>query len=177
MTREKNAEAVFKLKAAPGSSTSILVAAYGQINPSRMIEHLLNSKDVPDGQKVELCSGRTAADPKKWLEEYRERQAAKPSDDKVETLTAAEHESLTQAEKDARKRQQVLGQRVVMKLTALQIMAIHYALATFFFICRIPFSIIENWAFVAFARALNPAYISHMLKRKALCGSFERPWC
>ena len=99
MTREKNVETVFKLKAAPDSSTSILVAAYGQINPSRMIKHLLNSKDVPDGQKVELCSGRTAADPKKWLEEYRERQAAKPSDDKVETLTAAEHESLTQVEK------------------------------------------------------------------------------
>ena len=174
MTREKNAETVLKLKAAPDSPTSILIAAYGQINPSRMIKHVLNSKDLPDGQKVELCSGRTAADPKKWLEEYRERQAAKPPDDKVETLTAAEHESLTQAEKDARKRQQVLGQRVVMKLTALQIMAIHYALATFFFVCRIPFSIIENWAFVAFVRALNPAYVSHMFKRKALSTTWLR---
>ena len=168
MTREKNVETLFKLKAAPDSSNNTLIAAYGQINPSRMIKHVLNSKDVPDGQKVELCSGRTAADPKKWLEGYRERQSAKPPDDKVETLTAAEHESLTQAEKDARKRQQVLGQRVVMKLTALQIMAIHYALATFFFICRIPFAIIENWAFVGFVRALNPAYSPHMFKRTAL---------
>ena len=175
MTREKNAGTVFKLKAAPDSSTSILVAAYGQINPSRMIKHLLNSKDVPDGQKVELCSGRTAADPKKWLEEYRERQAAKPPDDKVETQTAVDHESLTQAEKDARKRQQILGQRVVMKLMALQIMvAIHYALATFFFVCRMPFAIIENWAFVAFVRALNPAYVSHMFKRTALSATWLR---
>ena len=79
MTREKNVETLFKLKAAPDSSTSTLIAGYGQINPSRMIKHVLNSKDVPDGQKVELCSGRTAADPKKWLEEYRERQSAKPT--------------------------------------------------------------------------------------------------
>ena len=64
MTREKNVETLFKLKAAPDSSNNTLIAAYGQINPSRMIKHVLNSKDVPDGQKVELCSGRTAADPK-----------------------------------------------------------------------------------------------------------------
>ena len=62
MTREKNVETVFKLKAAPDSSTSTLFAAYGQINASRMKKHVLNSKDLPDQQKVALCTGRTAAD-------------------------------------------------------------------------------------------------------------------
>ena len=84
MTREKNVEAVFKLKAAPDSPTSTLVAGYGQINASRMMKHVLNSKDVPDQQKVVLCTGRTAADPAKWLEEYRAKQSAQPSDDVVQ---------------------------------------------------------------------------------------------
>ena len=43
LTREKNVETVFKLKAAPYSSTSTLVAAYGQINASRMMKHVLLS--------------------------------------------------------------------------------------------------------------------------------------
>ena len=118
LTREKNVETVFKLKAAPDSSTSTLVAGYGQINASRMMKHVLNSKDVPDQQKVALCTGRTAADPTKLLEEYRAKQSAPPSDDAGETLQAAEFETLTPAEKNARKRQQVLGERVVMKLAA-----------------------------------------------------------
>ena len=174
LTREKNVETVFKLKAAPDSSTSTLVAAYGQINASRMMKHVLLSKDVPDKEKVALCTGRTAADPTKWLQEYRAKQSAPPSDDAGETLHAAEFETLTPAEKNARKRQQVLGERVVMKLTAAQIMAIHYALCTFFFICRVPFVCIEHWAFIAFVRALNPAYVSHMFKRKALSTTWLR---
>ena len=61
-----------------------------------------------------------------------------------------------------------------MKLTAAQIMAIHYALCTFFFICRVPFVCIEHWAFIAFVRALNPAYVAHMFKRKALSTTWLR---
>ena len=172
MTREKNVETAFKLKAAPDSSTSALVAGHGQINAPRMMKHVLNRKDVPDQQKVALCTGRTAADPAKWLEEYRAKQSAQPSDDAGKTLDASEFETLTPAEKNSRKKQQVLGERVVTKLTAAQIMAIHYlpryALCTFFFICRVPFVCIEYWAFIAFVRALNPAYVSNMFKRKAL---------
>ena len=59
MTREKNAEALFKLKAAPDSPNSALIAAHCQITPSRMIKNVLNSKDVPDGQK----QGRTVLRP------------------------------------------------------------------------------------------------------------------
>ena len=118
LTREKNVETVFKLKVAPDSSTSALVAAYGQINASRMMKHVLLSKDVPDQQKVALCTGRTAADPTKWLEEYRAKQSAQPPFDAVQTLDTSESETLAPAEKNARKRQQVLGERAVMKLTA-----------------------------------------------------------
>ena len=48
MTREKNVETVFKLKAAPDSSTSALVAGHGQINAPRMMKNVLLSKDVPE---------------------------------------------------------------------------------------------------------------------------------
>ena len=107
MTREKNVEAVFKLKAAPDSPTSTLVAGYGPINASRMMKHVLNRKDVPDQQKVALCAGRTAADPTKWLDEYRAKQSAQPPDDAGKTLDASEFEALAPAEKNARKRQQI----------------------------------------------------------------------
>ena len=74
-------------------------------------------------------------------------------------MDEAELASLTQAERNQRKRQQTLSDRVVHKLSAAQMVAIHYTVATFFFLCRIPFQVIEHWAFTAMLRALNPAYV------------------
>ena len=65
---------------------------------------------------------------------------------------------LTEAEKNARKRQKTLSDRVVHKLSTAQIVAIHYSVAVFFFLCRIPFLVVEHWAFLAMIKALNPAY-------------------
>ena len=175
ITCAKNVQTVFKLKAADPSKPG-LKAGYGQINPSRMMKHVLTSKDVTDQQKVDLCTGRTAAEPVKWLQQYNDRMGTQPGGEgeEVQTLTAAEIESLTDAEKNARKRQQVLDERVVQKLSAAQLMAVHYALCTFFFVCRIPFLTVEHWAFVAFLKALNPAYVGHMFKRRTLSTTWLR---
>ena len=67
------------------------------------------SRYVPDEWQPTQNSG---------FDGYRENQSAQPSDDLSQTLDASELGTLTQAEKNARKRQQVLGERVVMKLAA-----------------------------------------------------------
>ena len=48
-------------------------AKYGQINPTRMLKHVLNSTVVSDDDKVVLCTGRSAAETKAWLSAYNER--------------------------------------------------------------------------------------------------------
>ena len=169
ITREANVVTEFRLKGEDQAKPPVCFAKYGQINPTRMLKHVLNSTVVSDDDKVALCTGRTAAETKAWLSAYNERarKALKEAGPR-EAVTQAELASLTKAEREARKRQQTLDERVVHKLTAMQIAAIHYCLCTFFFICRIPFTVIEHWAFFHFANALNPAYAPFLFKRTAL---------
>ena len=83
-------------------------------------------------------------------------------------LQEAELETLTEAERAARKRQTTLDERVVTVLTPAQVTALSYLVATFFFVCRIPCAVIEHWAFIALVRGLCPALARHMCKRKSL---------
>jgi len=133
------------------------------------MKHVLQCPLVSDEEKVALCTGRAGKEAANWLATYHdgERKALQDAGPQ-QALTEAEIESLTPAERNARKRQQTLDERVVHKLTALQITAIHYAMCTFFFVCRIPFLSISHWAFVGFAKALNPAYVPHLFSRKTL---------
>ena len=57
-------------------------------------------------------------------------------------------------------------------MSSAQIMAIHFLVATFFFVCHIPNVIIEHWAFVMLIRGLAPEYASHMFKRDALSSTW-----
>lgn len=163
ITRELNVITELRLKAEDQSKPPVCVAKYGQINPTRIMKHVLQCPLVSDAEKVALCTGRAGKEPADWLAGYRERERKALEEAAPQAaLTEAEVETLTTAEKNARKRQQTLDERVVHKLTALQITAIHYALCTFFFVCRLPFLNIEHWAFIAFAKALNPAYVQHL---------------
>jgi len=146
-----------------------ILAKYGQINPTRMIKHVLSSKFVSDEAKHALCTGRKATECVTWLQEFNERQRTRLEVAKGgAAVTEAELASLTPAERKARQRQQILDERVVHSLSAAQITAVHFALCTFFFICRIPFVNIEHWAFILFVKSLNPAYVPHLFKRTAL---------
>ena len=62
--------------------------------------------------------------------------------------------------------------RLVRTMSSAQIMAIHFLVATFFFVCHIPNVIIEHWAFVMLIRGLAPEYASHMFKRDALSSTW-----
>ena len=137
ITREANVVTEFRLKGEDQAKPPVCFAKYGQINPTRMLKHVLNSTVVSDDDKVALCTGRTAAETKAWLSAYNERvrKALKEAGPR-EAVTQAELASLTKAEREARKRQQTLDERAVHKFTAMQIAAIHYCLCAFFFICR-----------------------------------------
>ena len=170
LTPKENVATFLMLKADPANpATRFGPYSYGNINPTRLVELALRQPKVSDDDKEALCAGRVGK-AKEWLQAYHEKKqkALADAETDVQTLTQAELAALTPAERDARKRQQTLDERVVTKLTAAQVAAIHYALCAFFFICRIPFAVIEHWSFVAFVKALNPAYAAVMFKRKCL---------
>lgn len=83
-------------------------------------------------------------------------------------IELGEEAAVPEYETPRRARQATLRDRFVHTLSASQVAAIHFALVTFFFVCRIPFAVIEHWAFVAFVRALAPAYAPALFKRTAL---------
>ena len=169
LTSAANVSTELSLKADPSKKW---ISGFNRIICTRLLEHVLECKHVPDDDKLKLIatSGSSAA-AKKWKLECDAKQvvAQKTPDRK---LGAAELAALTPAERAARMRQQSLSERTVQKLSAAQVDAINFALATFFFICHIPFSVIEHWAFVALIAALCPAYAPFLFKRTALSGNW-----
>ena len=139
LTSAANVSTELSLKADPSKKW---ISGFNRIICTRLLEHVLECKHVPDDDKLKLIatSGSSAA-AKKWKLEYDAKQvvAQKTPDRK---LGAAELAALTPAERAARMRQQSLSERTVQKLSAAQVDAINFALATFFFICHIPFSVI-----------------------------------
>ena len=166
LTAKANVATVLSLKADPSKKWT---CGYGTILSTRFLEHVLKCEKISDDDKLALCAkmGKSGA-AQKWKEGYDDRHKIASSSSPAKKLSAAELEALTPAERNARKRQQSLSERTVQALSAAQIEAIHFALCTFFFICHIPFSVIENWAFVAFVSALSPAYAPKLFKRIAL---------
>ena len=73
ITREANVVTEFRLKGEDQAKPPVCFAKYGQINPTRMLKHVLNSTVVSDDDKVVLCTGRSAAETKAWLSAYNER--------------------------------------------------------------------------------------------------------
>ena len=170
LTAAANVMTVLTLKDDPSKSWS---CGSGRIIFTRLLEHVLASAKVPDDKKVQLVdTAKGSAASKKWKAEYDEKRAIATAPTEEKKLSAAELEALTPAERNARRRQQTLKERTVQKLSAAQIVAIHYALVTFFFICHIPFAVIEHWAFVALVDALCPAYTSQLFGRHALSSTW-----
>ena len=80
----------------------------------------------------------------------------------VAALEAAESRNLCPADAKKEERATLLSGRFIRVMSAQQIQAVHFLVATFFFVCRIPFVIIEHWAFVALVTALAPEYANHL---------------
>ena len=141
LSAKNNVATEFRIKGDDRQDRFIL-AKYGQINPTRMIKHVLSSKFVSDEAKHALCTGRKATECVTWLQEFNERQRTRLEVAEGGTaITEAELASLTPAERKARQRQQILDERVVHSLSAAQITAVHFALCTFFSSAGSPSSI------------------------------------
>ena len=62
---------------------------------------------------------------------------------------------------------------MVQRLSTAQCEALMYAVAVFFFVCRIPFSVVRHWAFVAMiTAALSPAFSEYLRKRNCLSSTW-----
>ena len=128
-------------------STAILGPyTYHQIKVANLLKKILDNDNIDDQEKARLCSSRSSAEAQKWLASFNEREqkAIAGAETSAAAMDEAELASLTQAERNQRKRQQTLSDRVVHKLSAAQMVAIHYTVETFFFLCRIPFQVIEQ---------------------------------
>jgi hypothetical protein len=170
LTAKENVCTELSLKADP---TKKWICGHGRIVCTRLLDHVLSCDAIADSEKEELCRHvNTSKAAKDWLAEYTQRKAIANSNESSKKLSAAEVEAMAPAERNARKRQTALDSRTVQVLSPAQIEALHYALAVFFFVCHIPFAVVEHWAFVALVTALAPAYAPHMFKRNSL----SRTW-
>ena len=143
---------------------------YGKINTSKLLQPILISEKIPDEKKYTLCKNAASVDAKNWMKEYERQKHQKIADATTGAASeaAAELAALTKAEQAAQKRQQTLDSRVWMVLSDAQVAALHFLVAQFFFICRIPFAVIEHWAFIALVAGLCPAYAASLFKRICL---------
>ena len=102
LSAKSNVATEFRIKGDDRQDRFIL-AKYGQINPTRMIKHVLSSKFVSDEAKHALCTGRKATECVTWLQEFNERQRTRLEVAEGGTaITEAELASLTPAERKAK---------------------------------------------------------------------------
>ena len=165
MTREKSVTSVLKLKA--DESVVRGPYKYNAINPTRLVKPILQSGKIGAETKADLCRKLNNKEANEWLKAHEERSAVSESPQGAAEVAAAK-ELKTPAGQAADERDQSLSDRVVQRLSTAQCQAIMYAVAVFFFVCRIPFATIEHWAFVAMIRALSPAFVEYLRKRTAL---------
>ena len=90
----------------------------------------------------------------------------------VKAEALAEEQLETDAEHAARDRETSLSRRAFQTLSDAQCEAMMYAVAVFFFVCRIPFAVVQHWAFVAMILALSPAFANHLKKRHCLADTW-----
>lgn len=83
-------------------------------------------------------------------------------------MTAAKAASRTEAEKEDDERTRTLHDFGMQCCLRAQAQALSWFLARCFFVCVIPFMVVENWAFVAMVAAMAPAFAKIMPSRRVL---------
>jgi hypothetical protein len=85
-----------------------------------------------------------------------------------EALTAAKAALRTEAEKEADERKRTLHNFGMTSCSRAQAEALSWFLARCFFVCVIPFMVVENWAFVAMVAGMAPAFAKLLPSRRVL---------
>ena len=86
----------------------------------------------------------------------------------ADALEAAERANMSETSKRDKARVAAISAMGISRVTEEQVTALNHALAMFFFLCRIPFFVLDHWAFRKFIAVLNPAYAARMPHRDAL---------
>ena len=147
-TRESCVFTVLALKADPELKANVL--KFNAINPTKLLTPILKSEKISDEEKQTLCKKLSNNEAKEWLAAFEKRQGddAKASP-QVKAEALAEEAVKTDAEHAARDRETALSRRAYQTLSDAQGEAMMYAVAVLFFVCRIPFAVVQHWAFVA----------------------------
>ena len=145
---------------------------FNHINPGKFYKRIFDSRVVPDEEKLVLAKKSSTREGAVWLGKYEAKvELARQSNSQTAALDAAELHLDAQnlsgaAEQD---RQAVLQQRLnVDSMKRSEADAITWYLVIFFFVARIPFRVIESWAFKAFIHAIRPSYLAFLPGRTAL---------
>ena len=170
-TRESCVFTVLTLKADPELKAKVL--KFNAINPTKLLTPILKSEKVSDEEKQTLCKKLSNNEAKEWLAAFGKRQGddvkASPQ---VNAEALAEEVAKIDAEHAARDRETALSRRAYQTLSGAQCEAMMYAVAVFFFVCRIPFAVVQHWAFVAMIQALSPAFSNYLKKRHCLANTW-----
>ncbi|KAK3260846.1 hypothetical protein CYMTET_30222 [Cymbomonas tetramitiformis] len=151
-------------------SKLVSTVACHRINAGKLLPKLFKSPNVPDEVKLGLCNHSRAKCAIEWKSASEKKRKAEEAVDE-EALNLAEEECEAVANPHAskmRKRQSILDARTVFSLGVEEATVITYFLSVFFFACRIPWAILDNFFFREFVRALNPAYHKILHHRDAL---------
>ena len=169
LTRERNVTSFLVLKDDPDVTRGPY--KYNAINPTRLVKPILQSVKISNERKATLCRKLNNKEANAWLADHQhdEETAASPQG-KAEAAVA--HDLKSDADKAADERAGALKARMVQRLSEAQCEALMYAVAVFFFVCRIPFSVVQHWAFVSMITALSPAFSEYLRKRKCLSSTW-----
>ena len=169
LTRERNVTSFLVLKDDPDVTRGPY--KYNAINPTRLVKPILQSVKISNERKATLCRKLNNKEANAWLADHQhdEETAASPHG-KAEAAVA--HDLKSDADKAADERAGALKARMVQRLSTAQCEALMYAVAVFFFVCRIPFSVVQHWAFVSMITALSPAFSEYLRKRKCLSSTW-----
>jgi hypothetical protein len=144
----------------------------GSINATRLLGPILKSK-ISDESKAKLCRRLRSAEAKKWLSKY-DADVADRADQApaAVALVEAQEASKTDAEKTHDARLGTLAGFGFQACSTAQAAALMFFVSRFFFLCLVPFSVVEHWSFRSMIGALAPAFVVKMTKRNAL----SRTW-
>ena len=146
--------------------------AHGQINPGKLLDHFMANADIDDETNKDIAKDRRAKSCVEFMSRYTESTGGGggggAGDEALDAVVRSAKVARSGADAKEDERQRVLDERTVVSLSDAQIAAISYTMAVFFFMCRIPFAVVDNFFFRAFVRALNPAFLKHMPGRRML---------
>ncbi|KAK3267622.1 hypothetical protein CYMTET_23836 [Cymbomonas tetramitiformis] len=146
------------------------LVAPGRINSGKLFIKLLKNSNVPDEVKLNLCKKSHAKAAIEWQQAYDKRIAVVNTS---EGVALAHARAMVAEEQDPGKvrendRQRVLDRRTVDVISEAQAKVLNVYLAMFFFACKLPFVLVQNYFFVKWVTAISPAYAKLLPTRKVL---------